>query len=194
MTIVERKYWENQFVYCYDPDTKVFTYVLECQPHPVTPGLFLQPSSCTLEIPPQTGQYQKCVYTDNGWIIEDDYSSVDEAKLVKIAECDAAFANLFNIGFMSPSLNALVDIRRDAGHNDLQNYQSLHTYMVANNIETTLLRLTDNSFADPITQSQLNILIMEIIGYGLLMYQKKWDLESQINSCTTLEELALINW
>ena len=151
------------------------------------------PSTHTPVAPPSSDSFVVWNNTFKKWA-EDDSIKLDNSRNAQKIKIGESFIALFNEGFLSPTLNAMVDVRRDANHNDLQNYQSLYTFMVANNITTTMIKLTDNSMAGPITQSQLNILIIEIMGYGLGAYQRKWTLEAQIEACTTIEQVQAITW
>ena len=111
----------------------------------------------------------------------------------KLNEIDSAFNNNLSTGnFQSVILNILVDCRRDATHNDVQNVQSLISFMSANNISEIDYKGYDSTA--PATIEQLQSLLLEMQGWGLSQYQKKWSLEAQIKLTTTIDELNLIVW
>ena len=129
----------------------------------------------------------------NQWV-EDITLKLEYNKGIKKASLLQEFHLSFTYGYLSPSLNAVVDCRRSGIDNDLQNYQALYDYMVANSVQTTMIRLCDNSMKGPITQEELRILILELIAYALSSYQRKWGMEAEIDACTTQAELDAIRW
>lgn len=191
---VEKQYWKHSTVYCYHPDTKLFTYTLECDPHPTNPNLYLQPSHCTLLIPNPCDVYHKNFFNGESWEIVEDRTELEIRKQLKLSEIRVAFIYIFEEGFVSPSLDVKVDIRRNSTCNDLQNYEALLKYMKLSNTETTTLKLFDNSFSGPITIEELETLTIEIISYVMLMYNKKWLLEQLVTDASTYEELESIKW
>lgn len=89
----------------------------------------------------------------------------------------------------STTLNAEVDY----GERHLRNVTSLVDYMEASNMQSTQFRIADNSFVE-VSLDQLKALKLEMIGYGIYLYQRKWEIEQQIENATTLEELEVIKW
>ena len=107
----------------------------------------------------------------------------------KLTEIKNAFLNAGNGYMYSETLKTNVN----AGDVAFRNVQSLIDYMTENNITNTQFRVYDNSFVE-ITLDQLKQLKNEMIQYGLNLYHKKWDLESQIKNATTIDEVLQIKW
>ena len=58
--------------------------------------------------------------------------------------------------------------------------------------ETEMFRAYDNTFHQ-VTLDQLKLMRINVIDNGNALYQRKWQLEAQINACTTVEELNAID-
>jgi|SRR5271157_1797423 len=133
------------------------------------------------------------IWKDTEWI-EDVTLKLNYNKQLKKDFIKESFLLQFDLGFTSPTLNIKVDCRRNLDSNDLQNYQALYEHMVANSIPSINIRLFDNTMSDALTQAQIHTLIFELIGYGLYLYNKKWQLENAIDACTTQAQLDALEW
>lgn len=131
------------------------------------------------------------VWETDRWIVSA-VLLLEHNKQLKKDELRNYFHARFEKPFHSNSLNADVQNRRSGTNNDMQNYQQLYDYMVANNIETTYIRLVDNGFTGPITQAQLKTLILELTEFSLYKYSAKWHVEDMIDSCINQDELDSI--
>jgi len=98
----------------------------------------------------------------------------DDTKTSLLHKLKYDFNNLPNLGYQSQTINKKINAR----YTDLQNMQSLLTYMQLKNITSTQFRCYDNSFVTA-TQDQLKSMIDELIAYGLECYQKKWVIEQK---------------
>lgn len=72
-----------------------------------------------------------------------------------------------------------------------QNIDGLITAMTAQNLSTVNFMTFDNTLAE-LTLEQLKTIQLELISYGNNLYAKKWALRSQIENCTTKEEVDAI--
>ncbi len=108
----------------------------------------------------------------------------------KLEEIKKEFTVDYNTGsFSSPTLSKDVNVGR--GHS--QNVNSLIDHMIDSSLETVQFRIYDNSFIS-ITLTQLQELKLELINYGMSLYQHKWDLEEQIEDAVTQEAIQAITW
>ena len=71
------------------------------------------------------------------------------------------------------------------------NVDGLITAMEAQGLSTVKFMTFDNTLAE-LTLEQLKIIQLELISYGNNLYAKKWALRSQIENCTTKEEVDAI--
>ena len=67
----------------------------------------------------------------------------------------------------------------------------LITAMEAQNLNTVNFMTFDNTLAE-LTLEQLKTIQLELISYGNNLYARKWALRSQIEACTTKEEVDAI--
>ena len=112
----------------------------------------------------------------------------------KYIEIIGAFENNLSNGvFDSTILNMKVDCRRSNTKNDLQNVQGLISYMTRNSI-STIDYVGYTEIKTNVTISMLETLVEEMQDYALTLYNKKWQIETLINSCSSKEELETINW
>jgi len=65
--------------------------------------------------------------------------------------------------------------------------------MELNSQTETQFRVYDNSFTT-ITLQELKNLKNELMQYGLQRHERKWQLESQIQSVTSKKKLSFISW
>lgn len=71
------------------------------------------------------------------------------------------------------------------------NVDGLITAMEAQGLSTVKFMTFDNTLAE-LTLEQLKTIQLELISYGNNLYAKKWALRSQIENCTTKEEVDAI--
>ena len=71
------------------------------------------------------------------------------------------------------------------------NVDGLITAMEAQNLNTVNFMTFDNTLAE-LTLEQLKTIQLELISYGNNLYARKWALRSQIEACTTKEEVDAI--
>ena len=115
--------------------------------------------------------------------------TLEELKQLKKQEIKQAFLSAPNDGFVSSSLNIKVDCKRD----DYLNLQGAYDLAISKNLSTITIRDYNNEYHD-LTPDQLKTLLNELLDYYNLLYQKKWNLEQQIDTATTLEETVQIKW
>lgn len=99
--------------------------------------------------------------------------------------------NVGDHGYTTVGLIANIKINSSRG--DLDNLRNLRDYMVATNQTTTTLRDFDNVYHQ-VTIDELSTIILELQGHGLWLYQHKWDKESEIDSCTTVDQVMAVTW
>lgn len=100
----------------------------------------------------------------------------------------------FNQALTAPYNSTVVGKEIDYNQTSLLNVQGLINYMQSNpSITSIQFRCADNSFVT-LTFAQLQSLLQEMISHGLALYQKKWQLESQIQSATTVLQVQSIVW
>jgi hypothetical protein len=126
-------------------------------------------------------------YTD--WVL-----NLNPFKENKKKEILVSFENEFRAGhFMSTSLGIEVDFRRSDIKNDLQNVDSLIAVMELQGLTSTDYKgYTETK--PGVTIPELRQLITEMQVHGVLLYQKRWTLEAQIDAATTEAEVNSINW
>jgi hypothetical protein len=119
--------------------------------------------------------------------------SLEELKQVKSQEINNSFDNEMERGTVDTTLGWEIDARRSSKYNDLQNMESLYDYMLDYNILTTEVKGADNLLHE-CTFNQVENLAKLIRNKGLANYQKKFLLQEQINNCTDIIKLNLIQW
>lgn len=125
-------------------------------------------------------------YPAGNYQIEQD---ITEAKTAAIARIKAAFDDeITNTGTMVIT-EGVIDSRRS----DLDNLKNLSAYLYGMNIPETQLRMADNSMIT-VTAARLEEIVAELIGHGLIMYQSKWMLITEIESATTIAEVDAVKW
>ncbi len=94
--------------------------------------------------------------------------------------------------FMSSILGIEADCRRSGIKNDLQNVQGLISFMErTGQSETNYVGYTETVRT---TVNSLKALCGEMEDFVLSLYNKKWSLENQINTASTIDEVKQINW
>lgn len=114
-------------------------------------------------------------------------------KQTKLDEIKQAFNNEMYKGKTDTTLGWEVDARRAGLDNDLQNIETLHRTMVANNETSTYIKGADNALHS-CTMEEVALIITKISVKGLWNYQHKHLLEMQVDQAATAEELNAINW
>lgn len=138
--------------------------------------------------------------------------TLEELKLKKKSEIKSAFEAAPSYGF-DTSFGYKMDSKRE----DIDNMWNLRSYaegqvydaVEANipesdasfnaaykaQLAATTVTIRDfNNEYHIITIPELGQLISEMIGFGLSLYQKKWELENQIDGAISEVQLAEISW
>lgn len=127
------------------------------------------------------------------WLLEgnnpEPEHTLEELKQLKLQEIKKGFKNEFKVGMIQSSLGFPVDARRWEEKNDLENLQSL----IKLNQYPIYFKDADGNIQE-LTEENAKTLEQELIQACLNRYQKKWQLEEQINNATTTEELDAIKW
>ena len=95
------------------------------------------------------------------------------------------------IGYETQGLTT--NIRLDAGKGDLDNLRNLKQYCQATGTTNTFIKDFYNNIHQ-ITIDELDIIILELIAYGLWLYQRKWEVDLLIENASTEEELNSISF
>ena len=153
-------------------------------------------------------QYDEGIYiTKPNWIvynnIEYDTTNLPLYKTEQLTMISNAFENNLKTGrfvFISStpmqintpqgivtSTGVVIDCRRSGTKNDLQNVQGL---ILLNETVT----FVGCNFTFVVTPEQLNEMQLQMVNYGNSLYQKKWNLENQINIAITIQQLENIKW
>jgi hypothetical protein len=128
---------------------------------------------------------------ENGKWVEDAFSKIKAEKTSLILN---GFTNDLQKGhFMSPALGIEVDCRRDSLKNDLQNVQGLISYATRKN-KDTVDYVGYSEIKKGVNKTKLLELSYEMEDYVMALYQKKWAVETILNSAATIEELEQIIW
>lgn len=151
-------------------------------------------------IPPILGK--PCIWNQElqQWVV-DDAQYLAQLKKLKLQEVSTGFQYALSNGhFFSQTLQIEIDCRRNAVQNDLQNVQNIIKYLVSmqapglseyrgyTNPETL-----ETAYAQNVSLEQLQQIEIEMIGYGLILYNTKWAFENAINNAQSIEELNAIN-
>lgn len=81
----------------------------------------------------------------------------------------------------------------DSSRFDLDNLKNLMLYSQLVSITSITIKDYNNEM-HTITVSELQTIINELIGYGLWLYQHKWEKEYEIDQCTTIEAVNAITF
>ena len=95
--------------------------------------------------------------------------------------------------FMSASLGIEVDCRRSDRKNDKQNVEGLISNM-SRNSKSTVNYVGYSEIKTGVTKEQLETLVAEMEDHVLALYEKKWNLQMQIQNATTIQEVNAIVW
>ena len=96
-----------------------------------------------------------------------------------------------SIGYMTQGL--VNNFRVDAGRGDLDNLRNLKQYCSAINIDTTYIKDFYNNMHQ-VSMQELDTIILELIAYGLWLYQRKWEVDTLIDNALTEEEINSISF
>ena len=119
-----------------------------------------------------------------GWKID-----LNKLKQFKYSYISTQFELAFSLGYFSQTIQKKINTSR----NDKDNMESLLNYMKLRNLQVAPFRVYDNSIIY-ITQEQLSSMIVEILEYGLWLYQHKWELQQRVDNAQTPEEVLEIIW
>ena len=118
----------------------------------------------------------------------DDPFTLDEYKQIKKQEIKSEFTNQFSKGYQC-SLGFKVDCKKE----DIINLQGAYQLAKSKNLTTIDIRDYNNQIHS-VTPDELNTIINELLEYHESLFQKKWNLENEIDSATTFDELFDIVW
>jgi len=124
---------------------------------------------------------------DPDYIETDIDADIAELKKQKLEEVYDKFNDLMENGTFTSSLGFEVDNRRGNGKDDKDNVNSL----IDLGQEPIYFRDSPGDFHS-LDLADLQTLKQEMIQDGLSKYQWKWEKETEIMSCTTLDELLNI--
>lgn len=122
------------------------------------------------------------------------------AKTSALSRIKSALGEAMASGVCTLSLGWQIDARRSGVNDDVANMQGLLTLAQSQGLSDTAavpgggIKGHDNSM-HPVTVAELrDHVIPEMIAYGLSLYQKKWDLGTQIAAAATLSDLDAVVW
>lgn len=111
-------------------------------------------------------------------------------KLMKKDEIINLFNNeLTTSGTFTTTEGWVVDARR----HDLDNLTNLHKFLANSNATQASVRIHDNSMVT-MSLTRLEQLCFELTGFGLSLYQKKWQKLSEVESATDVLSVKSIVW
>jgi len=143
---------------------------------------------CEGEPPTDTTHYEDGVHYTPAPIPK----TLEEHRLEKVADIKSIFQSKFSEGYTTQGLTS--NFKIDCGRDDKENLESLLQRMRRLNIATTTIKDYNNEFHSDIWVTDLELIINELIDYGLWLYQHKWEKEEEIAAATTKEEIAAIQW
>lgn len=120
---------------------------------------------------------------------EAEYNKIENVKARKLAELNRAMEEAKVSS--SVSIQSSVGYTVNANTTAKQNVDGLITAMTATGRDTVSFMTFDNKLVE-LTLDQLKAIHLELISYGNNLYARKWALRSQIEACTTKEEVDAI--
>ena len=146
----------------------------------------------------------------------DDTIIFNKVKLTKLNEINSAFNNAPKLGYICPSVNIKMDCDRSDIENmnyliDSLNFSSeqiesmpkttpeeITAYNTARTAMDTqlaniIIKDFDNGYHS-VTLDQVKTIKMDMINYGLWLYQHKWEKLSALDTATTKEQVYAIQW
>ena len=123
-----------------------------------------------------------------------------KSKQEKLKQVSQLFEDTIANGhFFSQALQIEIDCRRNSTKNDLQNVENIIEFLILTNGQGldvyrgyTNPETNETQYAYNVTLEQLQQVKLEMIQYGLQLYNRKWQLEDAITNAQTLEELNSI--
>ena len=129
---------------------------------------------------------------DGKWVVGgtiEETTEIEQAEIKnsKKASIKADMEAEANNGEFTSSLGFVINARRSSTKNDLQNIYSL--------IDLGVTEFMDaDNIIRSVTANDLQMIKNEMQQYGLSLYQKKWNLQAQVDAATTQAELDAIVW
>lgn len=120
---------------------------------------------------------------------EAEYNRIENVKARKLAELNRAMEEAKVSS--SVSIQSSVGYTVNANTTAKQNVDGLITAMTATGRDTVSFMTFDNQLVE-LTLEQLKAIHLELISYGNNLYARKWALRSQIEACSTKEEVDAI--
>ncbi len=120
---------------------------------------------------------------------EAEYNKLENVKARKLAELSRAMEEAKVSS--SVSIQSSVGYTVNANTTAKQNVDGLITAMTATGRATVSFMTFDNKLVE-LSLEQLKTIQLELISYGNNLYARKWALRSQIEACTTKEEVDAI--
>lgn len=120
---------------------------------------------------------------------EAEYNRIENVKARKLAQLNSALnaVKASSAAHITSSIGYVVNANTTAK----TNVDGLITAMEAQGLGKVNFMTFDNTLAE-LTLDQLKMLQLELISYGNNLYVRKWALRSQIEACTTKEEVDAI--
>lgn len=143
----------------------------------------------------------KTMKIENGTIVEKTETELlNEQKVIRLRQVSKAFEDILANGhFFSQALQLEIDCRRNSTKNDLQNVENIIEFLTLTNGQGldmyrgyTDPETCETQYAYNVTLSQLQQVKLEMIQYGLQLYNRKWQLEDAIANAQTQSELDAI--
>lgn len=133
----------------------------------------------------QEGKFYK--WDGNEWVVLSEYPTpiidIEALKVQKKAEIKKAF----DIDSDKPIVDTGLGFSVDGAYRNKTDFETGKKYSFPQ------VRASDNTMHD-VTSSDYDTIIQAIEMNGIAMYQRKWELEAQIDSATTIQELEVITW
>lgn len=111
----------------------------------------------------------------------------DKKKVAVKAAFESLLINGTDEGFTLSNGWAVYDSKED-----LNNYRDALDSLLLTDTASKIIRIKTGLVTA--TQDDLRLLIKELLIYGEGLFAKKWQLEQDIASAETIEQLNLINW
>ena len=165
--------------------------------------------------------YYSCIKLKYPTITDNDFKVIDNNSSISIQDWNLSFGeiptleelNIYNLQVLKnnkkeeikqfvhneverstvgyQTVGLLENLRVDAGRGDLDNLRNLKQYCLATNTEVTFVKDFYNNMHQ-ITINELDIIILELIAYGLWLYQRKWEVDILIDNASSEEEVNSI--
>jgi len=87
----------------------------------------------------------------------------------------------------------VVDARRGLHENDLQNFREAAWYVDIKGLPSLTIRDHFNQY-HTFTLAELNVVIEDLVGYGLALLTQKWGCDTAIDNATTISEIRAIEF